>query len=680
MTQDSTIKAQMRQLIQILAKHNHAYYVMDQPSIEDSEYDQLFHQLKALEQQYPEYVQADTPTNRVGGKALSKFASVTHAVPMLSLGNVFNQEELFSFARRVEERLPNQKIQYDVELKFDGLAISLWYEHGVLVRGVTRGDGETGEDITHNVKTIRNLPKVLSSAQASVPALLEVRGEVLMPKAGFEKLNAENEAKGEKTFANPRNAAAGSLRQLDPGIAGSRPLAFYAYGIAQCEPHHGKTTMSASLEWLTQFGFAVGECHFICDSIQEVQQRYEEINAKRPDLSVEIDGMVIKVDSLKQQQQLGFLSREPRWATAYKFPAVAALTTVENIEWQVGRTGTLTPVARLNPVAVGGVTVSNVTLHNIGEIHRLDVRIGDTVSVYRSGDVIPKVEKVWPEFRPDNVVEVHLPENCPVCESPVVMPEGEALARCSGGLYCAAQRIEAIRHFVSRKALDIEGLGDRWVESLLHLDLLKNVADIYSLHEHREQLLTIEKMGEKSVQNLFDAIENSKKTTLAAFIYALGIRGVGETTARMLANTFQTLDALKAADLDALKKTPDVGDITAEWIIDFFQAEHNVEVVNRLLEAGIHWDAPVAPTRQPLNGESWVITGTLSQMGRDEATQMLQALGARVSGSVSSKTKCVVAGEKAGSKLEKAEKLGVKVMNETDFLSLMAEYGQSLVE
>ncbi|RLL35694.1 NAD-dependent DNA ligase LigA [Acinetobacter cumulans] len=676
MTQPQPVIAQMRQLIQILAQHNHAYYVMDQPTIEDSEYDQLFHQLKALETQHPEYIQADTPTNKVGGKALSKFESVTHAVPMLSLGNVFNQEDLFAFARRIEERLPNQKIEYDVELKFDGLAISLWYEHGVLVRGVTRGDGETGEDITQNVKTIRNLPKVLTSASAEIPALLEVRGEVLMPKAGFEKLNAENEAKGEKTFANPRNAAAGSLRQLDPSIAASRPLAFYAYGIAQCEPNHGQSTMSASLEWLTQFGFAVGERHFVCDSIQAVQQAYEQINAERPELTVEIDGMVIKVNDLKQQQTLGFLSREPRWATAYKFPAVAALTTVDNIDWQVGRTGALTPVARLNPVAVGGVTVSNVTLHNIGEIHRLDVRIGDTVSVYRSGDVIPKVEKVWPEFRPVDAVEVHLPESCPVCASPVVMPEGEALARCSGGLYCAAQRIEAIRHFVSRKAMDIEGLGDRWAESLLHLDLLKDVADIYSLHEHRDKLLTIEKMGEKSVQNLIDSIENSKKTTLGSFIYALGIRGVGETTARMLANTFQTFDAIRVADLDALKKTPDVGDITAEWIVDFFQALHNLEVVERLLAAGIHWDAPVAPSRQPLNGESWVVTGTLSTMGRDEATQLLQTLGARVSGSVSSKTKCVVAGEKAGSKLEKAEKLGIPVINEAEFIELMKSHGQ----
>ena len=673
--ENNSVIEQMRQLIQLIAKHNHAYYVMDQPCISDSEYDHLFHQLKALEQQYPECIQADTPTNKVGGQVLSKFESVTHAVPMLSLGNVFNQEDLFAFARRIDERLPNQKVQYDVELKLDGLAISLWYENGVLVRGVTRGDGETGEDITQNVKTIRNLPKVLSSQHQAIPELLEVRGEVLMPKQGFEKLNADQEAKGDKTFANPRNAAAGSLRQLDPNIAASRPLAFYAYGIAQCQPNHGLETMHDSLHWLTKFGFEIAERQFLCASIEEVQQRYEQIQQERPDLKVEIDGMVIKVDSLKQQQQLGFLSREPRWAIAYKFPAQAALTKVENIDWQVGRTGTLTPVARLTPVFVGGVTVSNVTLHNIGEIHRLDVRIGDTVSVYRTGDVIPKVEKVWVEFRPADTEMVNLPTNCPVCESPVVMPEGEALARCSGGLYCAAQRIEAIRHFVSRKALDIEGLGDRWVESLLHLDLLKDVADIYHLHEHRDTLLTIEKMGEKSVQNLIDAIEASKKTTLARFIYGLGIRGVGETTARMLANTFQTLDALKAADVEALKKTPDVGDITAEWIADFFQAPHNIEVLDRLLAAGIHWDAPTAPTRQPLNGESWVVTGTLESMGRDEATQKLQALGARVSGSVSSKTKCVVAGEKAGSMLDKAQKLDIRVMNEQEFLDFLAQYG-----
>ena len=669
------VVTQMRQLIQLIAKHNHAYYVMDQPSITDNEYDQLFHQLKDLEQQYPEHVQVDTPTNKVGGEALAKFTTVTHAVPMLSLGNVFNQDDLFAFARRVEERLPHQKVQYDVELKLDGLAISVWYEKGILVRGVTRGDGETGEDITQNVKTLRNLPKFL---HGNVPELLEVRGEVLMPKQGFEKLNATNEAKGEKTFANPRNAAAGSLRQLDPEIAASRPLAFYAYGIAQCEPQQSLETMHESLQWLTTLGFEIAERQFLCTSIEEVQEKYEQIQAERPNLLVEIDGMVIKVDNLKQQQQLGFLSREPRWATAYKFPAVAAVTDVENIDWQVGRTGALTPVARLKPVLVGGVTVSNVTLHNIGEIQRLDVRVGDQISVYRTGDVIPKVERVWIELRSTDLPRTKLPSHCPVCESPVVMPKDEALARCSGGLYCAAQRIEAIRHFVSRKAMDIDGLGDRWVESLLHLDLLKDVSDIYHLHNHRETLLGIEKMGEKSVQNLFDAVEKSKQTTLARFIYALGIRGVGETTARMLANTFQTLDALRTANLEMLKKTPDVGDITAEWILDFFQAKHNIEVVDRLLEAGIVWDAPTASTRQPLNGESWVLTGTLSHCTRDQATQMLQALGARVSGSVSSKTKCLVAGEKAGSKLDKAQKLEIKVLSEQAFLDLMQQYGQNL--
>lgn len=677
----TSVIEQMRQLIQLIAKHNHAYYVMDQPTISDSEYDHLFHQLKALEEQYPDLVQSDSPTTKVGGQALSKFESVTHVVPMLSLNNVFDKDELFAFANRVEERLPNQKVQYDVELKFDGLAISLWYENGVLVRGVTRGDGETGEDITQNVKTIRNLPKVLHSDHFEIPSLLEVRGEVLMPKAGFKKLNKHLKKRGEKEFANPRNAAAGSLRQLDSQITKTRPLAFYVYGIAQCIPDNNVETIGGNLDWLLSFGFENYD-HWVVDSIEQAQLKYEKLINERPNLTVEIDGMVIKVNSLEQQKQLGFISRAPRWAVAYKFPAEIALTTVEQIDWQVGRTGTLTPVARLVPVNVGGVTVSNVTLHNIGEIHRLDVRVGDTVGVYRSGDVIPKVEKVWTDLRlvDQEYQVVQLPESCPVCASPVVMPEGEALARCSGGLYCAAQRIEAIRHFVSRKALDIEGLGDRWVESLLHLDLLKDVADIYHLHEHRETLLGIEKMGEKSVQNLIDAIEASKKTTLARFIYALGIRGVGETTARMLANTFQTLEALKAADVEALKKTPDVGDITAEWIADFFLAPHNIEVLDRLIAAGIHWDAPTAPTRQPLNGESWVLTGTLEQMTRDQATQMLQALGARVSGSVSSKTKCVVAGEKAGSKLEKAAKLGIAVMNETDFLSLMASYGQTLSE
>ena len=670
----------MRELISILAKHNHAYYVMDAPSISDAEYDQLFHQLKALEQQYPDLIQPDSPTQKVGGQALAKFQSVQHTVPMLSLGNVFNEDDLKTFDQRIRERLPNQPYAYEVELKFDGLAVSLWYENGQFVRGVTRGDGETGEDITHSVSTIRNLPKVLHVEQGQIaPEFLEVRGEVVMPKSGFLKLNREAEARGEKTFANPRNAAAGSLRQLNPEIAAARPLAFYAYGIAQCRPHHGLSTQSASMQWLTELGFEIGEQHFIADSVQQVQQAYEQIQQQRADLTVEIDGMVIKVDDLNQQKQLGFLSREPRWATAYKFPAQAALTTVDSIEWQVGRTGTLTPVARLKPVSVGGVTVSNVTLHNIGEIHRLDVRLGDTVSVYRTGDVIPKVERVWPEFRLADAAMVQLPPCCPVCASPVVMPEGEALARCSGGLFCPAQRIEAIRHFVSRKAMDIEGLGERWVESLLEKGLINNVADIYQLEQHRDVLLSLEKMGEKSLQNLLAAIEASKETTFSRFIYALGIRGVGETTARMLAENFQSLEALEQADLEALKKTPDVGEISAEWIYDFFRAEHNIEVIERLRAAGIHWPLPAPRTRQPLTGESWVITGTLTQFSREQATQQLQALGARVSGSISAKTRALVAGEKAGSKLDKAQKLGVRILNEDEFIALMQSYDENAI-
>lgn len=662
---------QMTNLIQSIAKHNHAYYVMDDPQITDAEYDQLFQKLKQLEEQHPEFARKDSPTQKVGGEPLKKFQTVTHAVPMLSLGNVFQFDELQAFDQRIKERLPNKKVQYDVELKLDGLAISLWYENGVLVRGVTRGDGERGEDITHNVKTIRNLPTDLTIYSAEVPALLEVRGEVLMPKAGFEMINRRAEQLGEKVFANPRNAAAGSLRQLDPKIAASRPLAFYAYGIAQCKPAHGVDSMSGSLHWLKQFGFEIAERQWLVNSIDEVEQCYQEIMATRPDLMVEIDGMVIKVDSLEQQKQLGFLSREPRWATAYKFPAQSALTTVENIEWQVGRSGVVTPLARLKPVSVGGVTISNVTLHNFGEIQRLDVRINDTVSVYRAGEVIPKLERVWHEYRPVNTESVQLPTNCPECDSPVIMLEGEALARCTGGLFCSAQRIEAIRHFVSRKAMDIDGLGDRWAESLLKLNLLNDVSDIYHLHEHQDELLTIEKMGEKSVQNLLNAIEASKKTQLHRFIYSLGIRGVGETTAKMLCNQFLSLEALMNAKLDQLKQTPEVGDITAEWIYDFFRSTHNIEVINRLLASDITWEQPKAPTSQPLNGESWVVTGTLATMGRDEATQRLQALGARVSGSVSAKTKCVVAGEKAGSKLEKAEKLNVPVMNEEQFINFL---------
>lgn len=673
------IVPKMRQLIELLREHSHAYYVMDAPTIDDGEYDQLFFSLKKLEEENPTLLQSDSPTARVGGQALGQFNSVVHQVPMLSLGNIFDGDDLKTFDQRVRDRLAGQKIQYELELKLDGLAVSLHYHDGKLVQAVTRGDGETGEDVTHNALTIRNLPLLLVDPSGTpAPRVLEVRGEVLIPKSGFAKLNREAEAKGLKTYVNPRNAAAGSLRQLDPAIAATRPLAFYAYSIAQSEPAHENSTQSESLYWLKSLGFTISERLEIVDSIEAIQAVYDQINAEREDLLVEIDGMVIKVDSLRQQQQLGFLSREPRWATAYKFPAKAALTTVEQIDWQVGRTGTLTPVARLNPVFVGGVTVSNVTLHNIGEIQRLDVRVGDTVSVYRTGDVIPKVERVWQEFRPTTAQVVLLPSHCPVCESPVVMPEGEALARCTGGLFCPAQRIEAIRHFVSRKAMDIEGLGERWAEALLNQGLVQDVSYIYHLHTRRDELLTIEKMGEKSVQNLLEAIESSKKTTFARFIFALGIRGVGENTSRNLAEQFQTLDKLFEADFDSLKMTADVGDISAQWIYSFLRESHNKDIIERLIGAGVYWDAPVKRTRQPLTGESWVLTGTLSRFTREQATMILQELGARVSGSISAKTKALVAGEKAGSKLAKAQELGIQTLTEDEFVTFVATHGVEL--
>lgn len=668
---ENPIQQQMINLINAINQHNHNYYVMDNPVISDAEYDSIFHKLKDLEAQHPQFSSINSPTQKVGGAALKSFTSIKHAVPMLSLGNIFNYEELEEFDKGVRTRLPNSEIEYDIELKFDGLAVSLWYENGVFVRGVTRGDGETGEDITHNVKTIRNLPLVLTGDPMLIPELLEVRGEVLMPKGGFDKFNKIAESKGERKFANPRNAAAGSLRQLDPKITAARPLAFYAYGVAQCEPMHDLQTISQCLEYLTTFGFEIGVRKWVVKSIEEVQQCYESIIEERASLPIEIDGMVIKVNSLEQQLKLGFLSREPRWATAYKFPAQAATTTVDNVEWQVGRTGALTPVARLTPVHVGGVNVSNVTLHNFGEIQRLGLRIGDTVSVVRAGDVIPKVERVWTDLRPTDTIEIKVPANCPVCNSAVELPEDEAAARCTGGLVCSAQRIEALRHFVSRKAMDIDGFGDRWAESLLDLGLLDNISDIYSLHTHKDQLMTVDKLGEKSVANLLQAIEASKKPQLHRFIYALGIRNVGENTSRILSKHFKTLDAIKAASIEDLVSLNDVGDITAEAIHNFFRNDHTISIVNNLLNSGIEIETIEDTGSLPLEGESWVVTGTLSTMGRDEATEKLQALGARVSGSVSAKTKCVVAGEKAGSKLTKAESLGVKVINENEFIEFL---------
>ena len=667
----AAIVAQMRTLIDTLKTHNYAYYVLDNPILEDSEYDQLRRSLLELEEAYPDLIQPDSPINQVGDTPLSAFTQVRHDVPMLSLGNVFDYDEMHGFMRRVNDRLNDaqKNPEYEMELKLDGLAVSLKYEYGKFVQAVTRGDGQTGEDITQNAKTIRNLPLWLTAA-SEIP-LLEVRGEVLMPKAGFERLNRLAEEKGDKTFANPRNAAAGSLRQLDPAIAASRPLAFYCYSVNQGLPE-SIDTQSAALAWLGDIGFSVSAVRVVKNP-REAQAYYESMIGTRSQLPFEIDGMVIKVNNLSLQQQLGFLSREPRWATAYKFPAETVMTRLNDIEWQVGRTGQITPVGKLEPVKVGGVTVSNVTLHNFGEIQRLDVRAGDMVSVHRAGDVIPKVTRVWVDQRPADSEPVKLPATCPVCDSPVVLPEDEALARCTGGLFCPAQQQEALIHFVSRRAMDIDGLGASWLISFFEHGLVKTVADIYQLHKHTDELINFEKLGEKSVQNIVNAIEASKQTTLARFIYALGIRGVGETTAQNLAQQFGDLDALMAADIDKLLQTPDVGAITAELIHEFFRAPHNIEVITALREAGVHWVKveQVLSEGLPLDGQTWVITGALDSMARDEAKAKLQALGAKVSGSISAKTTALLAGDKAGSKLTKAEKLGIKIVGEEEFLALV---------
>ncbi len=668
---NSEVIVKMRTLIIALKTHNNAYYVLDTPILEDSEYDQLRLSLIELEQQYPDLVQPDSPINTVGDMPLSAFMQVTHDIPMLSLGNVFEYDDLRDFMRRVNDRLSDaqKNPEYEVELKLDGLAVSLKYAYGQFVQAVTRGDGQTGEDITQNTKTIRNLPLWL--ADAADIELLEVRGEVLIPKAGFERLNRLAEQNEEKVFANPRNAAAGSLRQLDPSIAASRPLAFYGYSINQGLPS-AIQTQSAALAWIKELGFTVSAVEVVANP-RAAQAYYESIIERRGELPFEIDGTVIKVNSLALQQQLGYLSREPRWATAYKFPAETVMTRLHSIDWQVGRTGQITPVGKLEPVKVGGVTVSNVTLHNFGEIQRLDVRAGDMVSVHRAGDVIPKVTRVWIDERPADSEPVILPSICPVCESPVVLPEDEALARCTGGLFCPAQQTEALIHFVSRRAMDIDGLGERWLISFFEQGLVKTVADIYQLHNHQEQMITFEKMGEKSVQNIINAIEASKHTTLPRFIYALGIRGVGEGTAQNFAQQFGDLDSLMAANIETLIQTPDVGTITAELAYEFFRAPHNIEVINALLEAGVYWDKVEEKSSSdlPLDGQTWVITGALSSMARDEAKAKLQALGAKVSGSISAKTTALLAGEKAGSKMAKAEKLGVRVVGEDEFLAML---------
>lgn len=675
MSVDSNILAKATQRVaelrKQLAHHNYQYYVLDNPEIPDIEYDRLFRELQQLEAEHPELITPDSPTQRVGGAPLKGFDEVKHEIPMLSLGNVFSEEELTDFDRRVRDGLGIDEVVYAAEPKLDGLAISIRYEDGVLVRAATRGDGATGEDVTQNVRTIDAVPLKLYGDD--YPKVLEVRGEVYMPRDGFAQLNERQREKGDKTFANPRNAAAGSLRQLDSRITAERPLTMYCYGIGVVEGATLPNTHSAILHKLKDWGLRVSPEIKVVKGMQGCLAYYNAIGERRDSLPYDIDGVVYKVDSLAQQQELGFVSRAPRWATAHKFPAQEEMTILNDVDWQVGRTGALTPVARLEPVHVAGVIVSNATLHNPDEIKRKDVHIGDTVIIRRAGDVIPEVVGVVLAKRPANARVVMTPTHCPVCGSDVLQDEGEAVPRCTGGLYCSAQRKNAIKHFASRRALDIEGLGDKLVEQLVDLEMIKDVADLFVLKA--EQLAGMERMGDKSAANLVDALEKSKATTLERFLYALGIREVGESTARTLANHFGTLEKVEQAEEEQLLEVEDVGPIVAHHIHTFFRQPHNIEVVEKLQRAGVHWpDVEVIEKgEQPLAGQTFVLTGTLSSMGRDEAKAKLMALGAKVAGSVSKKTSVVVAGEAAGSKLTKAEELGVEVWDEARLIAFLAE-------
>ncbi|HEB55448.1 MAG TPA: NAD-dependent DNA ligase LigA [Gammaproteobacteria bacterium] len=649
--------------------HNYRYYILDDPEITDSEYDRLLRELQDLEQQYPDLITPDSPTQRVGATPLESFAEVKHRIPMLSLNNAFSDEEVLDFDRRARERLAVEVIEYAVEPKLDGLAISLRYEEGSLVQAGTRGDGTTGEDVTLNVRTIETIP--LRLVGYDYPQVLEVRGEIIMDKAGFEQLNQSRRQEGKKEFVNPRNAAAGSLRQLDPRITASRPLSFFSYGIGEVAGVELPDRHSAIIKKLQDWGLRINPESQVVSGAQGCLDYYRQIQDKREALSYEIDGVVYKVDRLAQQQRLGFVARAPRWAIAHKFPAQEEMTEVEAIDVQVGRTGALTPVARLKPVFVGGVTVSNATLHNQDEIDRLDVRVGDTVIVRRAGDVIPQIVSVVKSRRKGRPHKFKMPAHCPVCGSATERLKGDAKTFCTGGLFCEAQRKEMIKHFASRRAMDIEGLGDKLVEQLVDSGLVHDPADLYTLTE--AQLSGLERMAKKSAQNILAALEKSRNTTLARFIYALGIHNVGETTAQTLAQHFGSLQGLMAADEESLQAIPDIGPVVAHSIVTFFSQPHNREVIDKLLRAGLHWPDVEIKTEDalPLKGKTFVLTGTLTSMSRNEAKAALQALGAKVSGSVSKKTDYVVVGENPGSKAAKAEQLGLDILTETELVQLL---------
>jgi DNA ligase (NAD+) len=658
------------ELAQQLNYHNHRYYVLDDPEIPDSEYDRMLRELQGIEERYPELLSIDSPTQRVGAAPAGKFEEATHLQPMLSLGNAFTAEELQDFDRRVREGLGTAGlVAYSAEPKLDGAAVNLLYEKGVLVRASTRGDGASGEDITQNVRTIPTVPLRLQGA--GYPARMEVRGEIFMRLAGFASLNQRIEDEGGKPFVNPRNAAAGSLRQLDSRVTAGRPLTMFTYGIGEWEGGGKPDSHTELLATLARWGFAVSPDASLVTGYQGCLNYYETMQQKRPDLPYEIDGVVYKVDSAALQEELGYVARAPRWAVAHKFPAQEELSVIRDVEFQVGRTGALTPVARLEPVFVGGVTVSNATLHNMDEIERKDIRIGDTVFVRRAGDVIPEVVRILPERRPDSARHIELPNSCPVCGSDVERIPGEAVARCVGGLYCKAQRKEALIHFASRRAMDIEGLGTKLIEQLVDADLLRTPADIFELTA--DALEGLERMGPKSAENVIAAIERSRHTTLPRFIFALGIREVGETTAKSLARHLAGLEALVAADEDTLQGTPDVGPVVAGNILRFFAEAHNREVVSRLIDLGITWDEmpQVGDSDSQFSGKTVVITGTLSEMSRDQAKELLESLGARVTNSVSKKTDFVLTGENPGSKVEKAKKLGITVISTTEFSKMV---------
>ena len=657
-----------------LRHHEYLYHVMDTPEIPDAEYDRLMRELRELEAQHPELITPDSPTQRVGAAPLAAFSQIRHEVPMLSLDNVFDEESFLAFNKRVQDRLKNtDDLTYCCELKLDGLAVSILYENGLLVQAATRGDGTTGEDITSNVRTIRAIPLKLRGD--NIPQRLEVRGEVFLPQAGFEKINEEARRTGGKVFANPRNAAAGSLRQLDPRITAKRPLTFFCYGVGVLEGGELPRSHSARLQQFKFWGLPVSERVKLCHTPEEVLTYYRKVEEDRPNLGFDIDGVVIKVDSLALQEQLGFVARAPRWAVAFKFPAQEQMTFVRDVEFQVGRTGAITPVARLEPVHVAGVLVSNATLHNADEIERLGLRIGDKVVIRRAGDVIPQVVNVVLSERPEETREIVFPTHCPVCHSDVERVEGEVVTRCTGGLICGAQRKESLKHFVSRRALDVDGMGDKIIDQLVEKEYVHTPADLFQLTPGK--LTGLDRMGPKSAQNIVDALDKSKETTFARFLYALGIREVGEATAAGLAAHFGTIEALEQASIDDLQKVPDVGIVVATHVRNFFAEESNREVIAQLRKEGVRWPAPVVVNAEeidsPFAGKTIVLTGSLSQLSRDDAKAQLVALGAKVAGSVSKKTDLVIAGEAAGSKLAKAQELGIAVIDEDEMLRLLGE-------